>query len=167
MFLTKPTLAHSSSLSPSTHLWSNNKQFVKYKQRALPSIDIPVPLTGLYPCTLFTPGCCPGQHDNFPGLFAGHDPTRGSGDGVFKVSRVGSGRVGSGQESSKSQGSGRVGSRGFQISRAGLGRVNIFSSLTGRIRAGQQVMKSSRARSSHDPRETRGSGQHDPRVVFC
>ena len=29
----------------------------------------------------------------FPGLFTGHDPTRGSGQGGFKISRVGSGRV--------------------------------------------------------------------------
>ena len=32
-----------------------------------------------------------------PGLFAGRDPTRGLGHGVFTMSRVGSGRVGSGQ----------------------------------------------------------------------
>ena len=30
----------------------------------------------------------------FPELFTGHDPTRGSGQGDFKISRVGSGRVG-------------------------------------------------------------------------
>ena len=70
-----------------------------------------------------------------PGLFAGHDPTRGSGYVVFKISRVGSGRVGSGslqnltgrvgsdQEFFKSRGSGQVGSRVFQISRVGPGRV--------------------------------------------
>ena len=42
-------LTHSSS-SPflSTHLRSNNKKFVNDKQHALPSTDIPVPLTSLY-----------------------------------------------------------------------------------------------------------------------
>ena len=34
----------------STHLGSNNKKFVNYKQRALPSTDIPVPLTSLDGC---------------------------------------------------------------------------------------------------------------------
>ena len=45
---------------------------------------------------------------------------RGSGHGVFKMSRVGSGRV---RKCSKSHGSGRVGSRGYQISWVGSGRV--------------------------------------------
>ena len=35
------------SPSLSTHLRSNNKMFVNYKQRALPSTDIPAPLTSL------------------------------------------------------------------------------------------------------------------------
>ena len=35
----------------STHLRSNTKKFVNYKQRALPRTDVPVPLTSLYPCT--------------------------------------------------------------------------------------------------------------------
>ena len=52
----------------------------------------------------------------FAGLFTGHDPTRGSGQEGFKMSRVGSGRyvlksrgsgwVGSGQDILKSRGSG-------------------------------------------------------------
>ena len=54
-----------------------------------------------------------------PGLFAGHDPTRGSGQEDLKMSRVGSGRV---WRFSKCHGSSRVGSRGFQISRVGSGR---------------------------------------------
>ena len=45
----------------------------------------------------------------------------GSGQRGFKISRVGSGRVGSGQEVLKSRGSGWVGSRSLEISRAGLG----------------------------------------------
>ena len=59
----------------------------------------------------------------YSGIFAGHDPTRGSGHGVLKVSRVGSG-----QEGFKSRGSGQVGSIVLQISRVGSGRVeNIFN----------------------------------------
>jgi len=83
---------------------------------------------------------------NFPGLFAGH--------GVFKMSRVGSGRVGSGsvQNLTDRVRSGRV--KGFQISRVGSGRVKSFSNLTGRVGSGQEVMKSSRVGSGHDPRET-------------
>ena len=34
-------------------------------------------------------------HSFFSGLFTGHDPTRGLRQGGFKISRVGSGRVGS------------------------------------------------------------------------
>ena len=41
-------LVHSTSLSPSTHLWSDKKKIVNYKQRALSSIDIPMPLTNSY-----------------------------------------------------------------------------------------------------------------------
>ena len=36
-----------------------------------------------------------------PELFTGHDPTGGSGQDVFEISLVGSGRVGSGREVSK------------------------------------------------------------------
>ena len=78
-----------------------------------------------------------GWESCYLGLFTGHDPTRGSGRGDFKISRVGSGRVitfknimgrdGSGQEVSKSRGSGRVGSIGFKISRVGSGRIKKFS----------------------------------------
>ena len=51
-------------------------------------------------------------------LFTGHDPARGPGQEVFKISRVGSGRVGSGRvrRYSKSHGSGRV-----ESGRVGLG----------------------------------------------
>ena len=72
--------------------------------------------------------------------FAGHDPTSRSGHGVFKMSRVGSGRV----KIFQSHGWGRVGSGGGE-------------KLTGRVGSG------------HDPRETitRGSDQHDSRAVFC
>ncbi|CAM9124236.1 unnamed protein product, partial [Laminaria digitata] len=78
-------------------------------------------------------------------------PTRGSGQELFKISRVGSGRVkrvrnitgrvGSGQEVLKYRGSGRVGSRFFQISRVGLSWVI----------GGFQI---SRVGSGHDPRDT-------------
>ena len=45
----KPTsLTRFLSLSFSTHLWSNKKRIVNYKQRARSSIDIPVPFTSLY-----------------------------------------------------------------------------------------------------------------------
>ena len=64
-----------------------------------------------------------------PGRFAGHEPTRGSRHGVFKMSRVGPGRV---RSVPKSHGSGRVktffnlaglvGSKSCQISWVGLGR---------------------------------------------
>ena len=40
-----PHLAHLSILSPSIHLWSSKKKVLAYQQHALPSIDIPVPLT--------------------------------------------------------------------------------------------------------------------------
>ena len=57
---------------------------------------------------------------------------RGSGQGGFKISRVGSGRVGS---------------RGFQ-------------KLAGRVGSGQEVFKTSRVGSGHDPRNTgRFAGQ--------
>ena len=46
------------------------------------------------------------------GLFTGHDPTRGSGQGGFKISRVGSGRV---KRFSKSRGSGRVMTREIRV----------------------------------------------------
>ena len=95
----------------------------------------------------------------------GHDPTRGSGHGGFKISRVGSGqvitfenltdRVASGQEVSTSRGSGRVGSRGVSVSRVGSGRVNRFS----KSRWSGRVM-------AREMRVTRGSSHHDPRVVF-
>ena len=61
---------------------------------------------------------------------------------LFKISRVGSGRVGSYQEVFKSHGSGLVGSISFQISRGGSGRV------------GPRSSRNSRAGSGHDPRDT-------------
>ena len=60
----------------------------------------------------------------FSGLFAGHHPTRGPVQEVFKISRVGSGRV-----------------KRFQASRAGSGRVETFSSLTDRAGLGQDFFK--------------------------
>ena len=93
------------------------------------------------------------------GLFAGHDPTRGSGRGasknatgrvrsgqkVIKISTSqkyrGSGQVRSGQAFFESRGSGRVGSRFFKSH--GSGRVKKSSNITGRFRSGQEVMKSS------------------------
>ena len=59
----------------------------------------------------------------FSGLFAGHDPTRGSGHVVFKTSRVGSGQ------------------EVFKLSRVGSGRVNRFSNLVGRVRSGPEFFK--------------------------
>ena len=72
--------------------------------------------------------------DLFSGLFTGHDPTRGSVQEGFKISRVGSGH-----HVLKSHGSGRVGSRGFQ-------------NLAGRV--GSKGFKISRVGSGHDPRDT-------------
>ena len=54
------------------------------------------------------------------GFFTGHDPTRGSVQGGFKISRIGSSRVGS---------------RGFKISRVGSGQVNRLQNLAGRVRS--------------------------------
>ena len=65
------------------------------------------------------------------------------------------GRVRSGQEFFKSRGSNRVESRFFQISRVGSGRV----------KKGEKTHGSGQAM-THEKRVTRGSGQHDPRVVF-
>ena len=86
------------------------------------------------------------------GRVKGCSKSRGSGQGVFIISRVGSyrvkrfqnlvDRVGSGQEVSESHGSGRVGSIGFKISRVGSGRVKRFQNLAGRVRSGQEVSKS-------------------------
>ena len=67
---------------------------------------------------------------------------RGSGHGVFKRSRVGSGRVrklpksrGSGRAKRLSKLAGRVrsGQEFFQISRVGSGRVEFFFNLTGQV----------------------------------
>ena len=57
------------------------------------------------------PAHATGMRLKYPGVFTGHDPTRVSGQGDFKMSRVGSGRVGS---------------RSFEISRVGSGRVKSF-----------------------------------------
>ena len=75
------------------------------------------------------------------GLFTGHDLTDGSGQEVFKISRVMSG---SGPEIFKSRGSGLIGSD----------RVNHSSNPTGRVGLGQEVMKNSWVGSGHDPRES-------------
>ena len=79
------------------------------------------------------------------------------GSRAVRISRVGSVRV---KKSSKSRGSGRVGSgrvgpRGFKISRVGSGRVKRFSKSQG---AGRVMTR--------EVRVTRGSSEHDPRVVF-
>ena len=81
------------------------------------------------------------------------------------MSRVGSSRV---RRCSKCHGSGRVGSTSFQISWVGSGRVKRFSNLTGRGRLCHGVFKMSRAGRvmTREIRVTRGSGHHDPRVVF-
>ena len=124
----------------------------------------------------------------FAGLFTGHDPTRGSGQGGFKISRVGSrgfqnlagrvgsdhnflkftGRVGSGRVKRFPNLAGRVGSTGFKTSRVGSGRVKRFQNLAGRVGSGQEVFKISRVGSGrdHEIRVTRESSHHDPRVVF-
>ena len=80
------------------------------------------------------------------GLFAGHDPTR-SGHAVFKISRVGSGRVKRcsnlvdrvklGQQFVKSHGSGRVGSGQYFFQYRGSDEVgsNGGEKLTGRVRS--------------------------------
>ena len=64
-------------------------------------------------------------------LFMGHDPTRGSRQEVFKISRV---RSGSGREVPRS-------------SRVESGRVKSFSKLAGRLKLGQEVHKITRVRS--------------------
>ena len=110
----------------------------------------------------------------FSGLFAGHDPTRGSRHDVFKMSRVGSGRVGSenvqnvtgrvgsGQEVFKSRGSGQVGSRFFQISQVGSGRVASRNFHISWFRSGQVGSRGDeQLGSGHVPRET-GHSQVGP-----
>ena len=74
----------------------------------------------------------------------------------FKISRVGSGRVGSRSflNLAGRVGSGRVASRGFKISRVGSGRVKRFQNLVGRVGSGQEVFQISRVGSGHDPRDT-------------
>ena len=76
----------------------------------------------------------------------------GSGSLWFKTSRVGPGRVGSGQELSKSRGSGRAGSRGIKISRSG--------------QVGSRVLKTSRVGLGHDPRAGH-SRLKPPRPAGC
>ena len=103
-------------------------------------------------------------------FFAGHDPTRESGQEVLRISWVesrvrkcsktrGSGQVGSGSVQNLS----RAGSRAFQVrgrwgqecfKSHGSSRVNNFSDFTGRVRSAPEVMKSSRVGSGNDPRET-------------
>ena len=81
------------------------------------------------------------------GLFAGHDPTPGSGRGVSKISRVGSGQ------------------EVFRISRVGSGQAKRFANLKGRVMSGQEFFKThglgwvgstifqiARFGSGHDPR---------------
>ena len=96
----------------------------------------------------------------FPGLFTGHNPTRGSGQGGCKFSRVGSG-----------------GSKHIKTLRVGSGRVKRFQNLAGRVVAGQLASKfrgSGRvgSRGFHnlagrvEIRVTRGSSWLDPRVAF-
>ena len=79
---------------------------------------------------------------------------------MFKMSRAGSGRV---RKCSNSHGSGRV----YRFSNL-AGRVKSYSNLTGRVGSGQDffkfhwtsqvsgqdIIKSSRVGSGHDPRET-------------
>ena len=74
-----------------------------------------------------------------PGLFTGNDPTRGSGHGGFKISRVGSGRVikilrvGSARVIKMLRvGSARV--KRFPKKSRGSGRVKRFQNLTGRVK---------------------------------
>ena len=86
-----------------------------------------------------------------PGLFTGHDPTRGSGQGGFKISRVGSGRVITFENLTGRVGSGQ---EDFKISRVGSGRVKRLQHLAGRVGSGQEVFKISRVGSSLDPRDT-------------
>ena len=86
--------------------------------------------------------------NNFPGLFAGHDPARGSGREVFKTSRVGSGRL---KMCSISHGSGLVDPRAFLFSWFGSDQEKNLSNLTqksfkpdGSGRVGSRVYQSSR-----------------------
>ena len=60
----------------------------------------------------------------------------------FEISRVGSDRVGSGQEALTCHGSGRVGPRGFEISR--VGSVEVRS----------KGFENTRVGSGHEPRDT-------------
>ena len=77
---------------------------------------------------------------NEAGLFAGHTPTRGSGHGVFKMSRVGSG-----QEISKISwvGLGRVKKRISNLA-GRVGSGHSFSNLAGRVGSGQDFFHISR-----------------------
>ena len=83
-----------------------------------------------------------GEYRRNSGLFTGHDPTRGSGQGGFKISWVG--RVGSLRFKMSRVGSGRVrsGQEVFKISRIGSGRVKRLQNLAGRVGSGQEVSKS-------------------------
>ena len=76
----------------------------------------------------------------------------GSGQEVFKISRIGSDRF---KRYSNIVGGVRSGKTFSSLTgRVGLGRVKMLSNLTDRVRSDQEVT-------------TRGSGQHDSRVVFC
>ena len=82
------------------------------------------------------------------GLFTGHDSTRGSGHGVFKMPRVGSVGSGSVQTLTGRVRSGRIGSRGFKSRGSGH-------------RSGQEFEKKSRVRSGRVKNfiKPHGSGQ--------
>ena len=101
------------------------------------------------------------EHWIFQGFFAGH--------GVFKMSRIGLGRV-----KRFSNLAGRVRSDEEFFKSHGSGRVKKFRNLTGRVRSDQEVMQISRVGSGHEPARngslagrvstTRESCFADPRV---
>ena len=104
------------------------------------------------------------------GLFTGHDPgpvkgvSKSRGSGRVKLHfKISPGRVGSGQEVSKSRGSGLVGSIGFKnlAGQVGLGQEVSKSRGSGRVGSGQEVFKTTRVGSGHDPRDT-GHSQVKP-----
>ena len=85
---------------------------------------------------------------------------------AFKISRVGSGLVGSGSVQNLA---GRLGSGREVFKSRGSGQVRSrVLNLTGRVGSGQEMRKSSHGLGqvmTREKRVTRGSGQHDPRVV--
>ena len=112
----------------------------------------------------------------------GSGSSKSHGSGRVKSFSNLAGRVRAGQEFFKSHGPGQVVSRFSQNSLVRSGRVKRFPNIAGRVRSDQDFFKSHGSGrvgfwSGQDffksqvmtrgKRVTHGSGQHDPRVVFC